>query len=54
MTFNNGARSVAAEGVGRGGMVNNHLEEQHLLLQINKKRVDKAGIGNELMILYYQ
>ena len=40
--------------VGRGGMANNHLEEQHLLVQINKKGAEKAAIGNELMILYCQ
>ena len=45
---------AAAEGwvvLGRGGVANNnnHLQEQHLLVQFNKKRAEMAAIENELM-----
>ena len=45
---------AAAEGwvvLGRGGMANknNLQQEQHLLVQFNKKRAEMAAIQNELM-----
>ena len=46
---------VAAEGwvvMGRGFGANYNLQEQqHMLVQINKKTAEKAAIENELLIL---
>ena len=54
-TVNNGGdRVAAAEGwvvLGPGGVANknNLQQEQHLLVQFNKKRAEMAAIENELM-----
>ena len=45
---------MAAEGwvvLGLGVANNNLQEQQHLLVQINKKKAEKAAIENELMML---
>ena len=50
---NGGGRVAAAEGwvvLGQDSVANkNNLQEQHLLMQFNKKRAEMAAIVNELM-----